>query len=1426
VQVVVCAALTALALAGAGLLPAPPVAGQEARPSPLSGAAAIEQLKRDGQYDSLQAAMDQARFSVSHVEETPLGRAAWHAPNRAAGYDAYVTEAGVSIAVNDQTIVGLNLNGVGYGEALQAVAPGEVSADKLTINVTRYGGVREWFVNSSEGLEHGFTLSEPPGGAGARRQGIPLRLTLRVSDGWRAVASDDGQLVTLLNANNQAVEYSKLVARDNLGRNLAARLKVADEQVVIEVEDHDAEYPLTIDPLFTLQERLLATDGAAFEYFGHAVALSGNTALIGAPYDEDSRGSAYVFVRNGATWTEQARLLANDGALQDYFGWSVALKGDTALIGTLYGPGPANADQGAAYVFVRSGAIWTQQQKLTAGDGQAFAQFGAAVALDGDTALVGAHEHRITPSFVATGAAYVFVRNGATWTQQAQLLANDGAGGDQFGAAVALDGDTALVGAPKDDVGANADQGSAYVFTRSGVSWAQQPRLNTTPAPGDHFGAAVALSGDKAMIGAYLYGSDDRGKVFTFRRGATGWKQTDGTEAPNPTAGWRFGVSLALKGDTAVVGASLGLFQPGVDQRSAYVFTVVSDPELVRRLGPELGSANDGFGYAVALDGDTVLVGAYRGDATATDQGAAYAFTLRDSRSVEQQKLIASDGGAQEFFGEAVALSGDTLAVGAHAQKIGANAAQGAVYLFTRQGGVWRFQQKLTANDGAAGAHFGYAVALDGDILAAGAYKDDPGGSVDQGSAYIFRRNGAVWTQQQKITGTGGLPYDLFGSTVALSGQTVAVGAWAKGLGRGAVYVFTFNGAAWAQQQEIGANDSAAGNQFGFAVAVSGDTLAAGAPKARIGLNEGQGAAYVFTRSGATWTQQQKLTASDGARNDEFGGAVALDGDTLAVGAMWDDIGSNADQGSAYVFTRSGGAWAQRQKLVAGDGAREDFFGASVALSGSLLVVGARGDDIGASVNQGSAYVFTHIGGWYPQQKLIASDGAAVDEFGAAVALSGDTVAAGARYDHINPNFSQGSAYVFVSPPCPAVSIAPESLPNGRLNTSYNQQLTAGGSGVGDYFFAVSRGALPPGLTLDPPGLLHGAPTTAGIYRFTITTTFFLSGCNGSREYTLTITPPCPPLTVLPETLPNGTTGAAYSQGFTATGGAPPYSFTVAAGALPPGLSLSAGGVLGGAPTEAGDFNFTLRVSDANGCAETRALRLMIKAAALAVVSAASYKPGAAPESIVAAFGAQMATRTQAASGLPLPTELAGVSVRVRDSQGVERLAPLFFVSPGQINLQIPAGAAPGPATINLNNGATGQFEITRTAPSLFAANANGQGVPAAVFLRVRSDGSQSYEPVARLEGGRFVPAPVDLGPAGDQVFLVLFGTGIRFGQTVTASAGGVSANVLFAGGAAGFAGLDQINLSLPRALAGRGEVDVLLRVDGVAANPARVSVR
>ncbi|MBN8429045.1 MAG: hypothetical protein J0L65_16440, partial [Xanthomonadales bacterium] len=369
----------------------------------------------------------------------------------------------------------------------------------------------------------------------------------------------------------------------------------------------------------------------------NALASSGDTVLVGAVSDgaiNFNPSSAYVFTRSGNTWTQQAKLVAADGAASDYFGWSVAVDGDTALVGAVLDAVGANSFQGSVYVFARSGTTWTQQAELTAGDGETYDLFGTSVALDGDTALVGAYGDNVGAAS-DQGSAYVFTRSDTTWTQQAKLVAGDGARGDEFGYSVALDGDTALVGAYQDYVGANSGQGSAYVFTRSDTTWTQQTKL---------------VAGD--------------------------------------------------------------------------------------------GEAGDRFGISVALDGDTALVGAHSTGALNINPGSAYVFTRGGTTWLQQAKLLAGDGVELDLFGTSVDLDGDTALVGAHGYDVGVNSYQGSAYVFTRRGTTWAQAATLTAATGAAADHFGTSVALSSTMALVGAPTVDglpPYGNPDEGAAYVFR---------------------------------------------------------------------------------------------------------------------------------------------------------------------------------------------------------------------------------------------------------------------------------------------------------------------------------------------------------------------------------------------------------------------------------------------------------------------------------------------------------------------------------------------------------------------------------------------------------------------------------------------------------------------------------------------------------------
>ena len=254
---------------------------------------------------------------------------------------------------------------------------------------------------------------------------------------------------------------------------------------------------------------------------------------------------------------------------------------------------------------------------------------------------------------------------------------------------------------------------------------------------------------------------------------------------------------------------------------------------------------------------------------------------------------------------------------------------------------------------------------------------------------------------EQKLTASDGALGDIFGDTVAASGSTIVVGARGDDNVQGAAYVFERHGGSWVETQKLTASDGAAGDQFSDSVAFSGSTIVVGAPIKNIGGNFAQGAAYVFERHGGSWVETQKLTASDGLVFDFFGKSVAVSGSTIVVGAD-----------GAYIFNRQGGSWVETQKLTASDAG--DNFGLSVAVSGSTIVVGESFDNIESNINQGSAHVFEHQGrSWVETQKLTASDGAESDHFGDSVAISGSTIVVGASFDSIGGNLFQGAAYVF-----------------------------------------------------------------------------------------------------------------------------------------------------------------------------------------------------------------------------------------------------------------------------------------------------------------------------------------------------------------------------------------------------------------------------
>ena len=384
----------------------------------------------------------------------------------------------------------------------------------------------------------------------------------------------------------------------------------------------------------------------------------------------------------------------------------------------------------------------------------------------------------------------------------------------------------------------------------------------------------------------------------------------------------------------------------------------------------------------------------------------------------EQQKLTASDKDDGEKFGNSVALDGGTMVVGASHENSGGKKGNGAVYVFTKSGDTWSQSQKLTANDKDDHDYFGLSVAIEGDTIVASTSWEDSGGKKGNGAVYVFTKSGGTWSQSQKLTANDKDNDDYFGSSVAIEANTIVVGANGANSGgknnNGAVYVFTKSGGTWSQSQKLTANDKDNDDHFGSSVAIDANTIVVGADGANSGGKDNNGAVYVFTKSGDTWSQSQKLTTNDKDDGDHFGASLAIEGDNIVVGAYWADSDGKHNNGVLYVFTKSGGNWNQSQKLTASDKDDSDGFGYSISIEGDNIVVTAPTEDSDEKYNNGAVYVFTKSGGiWSQSQKLTASDKDNDDRLGYSIAIEGDNIIVGAHRESSDGKSINGAVYVY-----------------------------------------------------------------------------------------------------------------------------------------------------------------------------------------------------------------------------------------------------------------------------------------------------------------------------------------------------------------------------------------------------------------------------
>ncbi|NNE68049.1 MAG: hypothetical protein HKN33_15915 [Pyrinomonadaceae bacterium] len=755
---------------------------------------------------------------------------------------------------------------------------------------------------------------------------------------------------------------------------------------------------------------------------GDSIAIDNDTIAIGAPGDDANRGSVYVYRKVGNSWVEEAKLIAEDDTeVNDMFGNSVSLSGDTLIVGTPESTVSGNP-VGAAYIFTRTGSEWIDTARLVANDATVSDRFGFAVSIDGDVAAIGA-----IGDAGFTGSVYIFRRSGSNWAEEDKLTASDAASSSRFGETVAIDNGYVVVGASRASNANGSEAGAAYVFSDDGTGWAEdQILLASDGGEDDNFGGSVAVHSDTIVIGATdvddTANNEGAAYVFTLSRGT--WRQQDILRSTTPNANDRFGSAVAVDGNRAVVGSrsddDLGNFSGSVYEftRTGSTWTQQDKFHAV-----DTGSG-DGFGSAVALFGDTIAASSPSNDLRGPLSGSAYVFEARFPGWSQVGRFLPYDGQEDDLLGRAMDIDGDTLLISAVDDDLGTDS--GSIYEFTRTSNGWYPREKIYLFGSTGGEQFGSALDLEGDTLVVGAPSNDPNGNLS-GSAHVFRRSGQTWQFPAHLLPSDGSEGARFGNAVAIDGNTIAVGAFTDGeagTGAGAVYVFTFDGFAWIEQQKIIGSDTEADDRFGTSLALQGDTLLIGSPRDDQAGNNA-GAVYFYELDNGSWTFRSKSFSANQEPSGEFGTSLAISGSYFVAGAPGENIVAGLE-GGAHVYVKGTNQWFRHADLFPSQADIGQKFGESVSIRGGYIVVGAREESsLGSAA--GAAFVFRRRGDiWTRDYKLVPNGLSEFDTFGETVVLGNNEVFVGAPFTSISglsENASsfvggeQGRAYQFLLPP-------------------------------------------------------------------------------------------------------------------------------------------------------------------------------------------------------------------------------------------------------------------------------------------------------------------------------------------------------------------------------------------------------------------------
>ncbi|MCA6471813.1 MAG: IPT/TIG domain-containing protein, partial [Chitinophagaceae bacterium] len=784
---------------------------------------------------------------------------------------------------------------------------------------------------------------------------------------------------------------------------------------------------------------------------GSSVSISadGNTAIVGGDGD-NGVGAVWVYTRSGGVWTQQGNKLVGTGAVgsaRQGFSVSISADGNTAIAGGYND----NSSVGAAWVFTRSGSVWTQQGNKLVGTGavgSARQGISVSISADGNTAIVGGDYDNSN-----VGAAWVYTRSGGVWWQQGNKLIGTGAvGKGEQGRSVSIsaDGNTAIVGGYRDD----NFTGAAWVYKYLPPA----PTITNFTPTSAAAGAIISITGTNFTGTSVITLGGTPVTSFTVVSSTSIFAIVG--------AGSSGAVSLTTPGGSASLAGFTFIHAPTITSFSSTSgpigsLVTINGTNLSNPTGITIGGVS---AIPISNDGTTlvamVMPGATTGEVsvssaggTANGSGNFIVIASQVPNTQQGNKLVGTGvaGFSRQGFSVSISADGNTAIVGGD----GDNSSIGAAWVYTRSGGVWTQQGNKLVGTGVAGfSRQGQSVSIsaDGNTAIVGGYTDNS----SFGAAWIYTRSGGVWTQQgNKLVGTGAVGAPEQGQSVSISadGNTAIVGGFSDNSGIGAAWVYTRSGGVWTQQGNKLVGTGAVGNsKQGRSVSISadGNTAIVGGNAD----NSGIGAAWIYTRSGGVWTQQGNKLVGTGAVGAAIQGtsvSISADGNTVILGGRSD----NSNFGAAWVFTRSGGVWTQQgNKLVGtgGVGASEQGQSVSISADGNTAIVGGFSDNSGI----GATWVYTRSGGVWTQQgnKLVGTGAVGVAYQGTRVSISAD--ANTAIIGGLGDNSNTGAAWVYIFlPPAPTITtFTPTTAAAGAIisitGTNFNNTsaITLGGTPV------------------------------------------------------------------------------------------------------------------------------------------------------------------------------------------------------------------------------------------------------------------------------------------------------------------------------------------------------------------------------------------